>query len=67
MLPLDVDPNQSLFWSGTNSIVEELSFNDYGVKLVTSANAVSAKIINDMKITSWCGKKSTGTCMPPCF
>ena len=62
MLPLDVDPNQSLFWSGTNPIVEELSFNDYGVKLVTSANAVSAKIINDMGRMNWCGSKtSSGT------
>jgi hypothetical protein len=61
-LPIIAAPSQSLFWSGTFSIVGVISKNDLGATVVSSANADASEIINYIESKAegwlnWCGRK----------
>ena len=60
-MPIQSMSNQNLFWSGTFGIVTELSKNDLGVTVVSSANADASLVINMFEEQTgetpyWCGK-----------
>ena len=60
IFPFEVLPNQSLFWSGTQSLVNILSMMNAMVPVASSANIIPAEIINNTKTVNnsrlnWCG------------
>ncbi len=63
-IPIQAMINQSLFWSGTLSLVEIVSMmNAMGVNVVSSANVPSSEIINNIPPSvgsrlSWCGNEN---------
>ena len=59
-LPVTAKANENLFWSGTFSIVAEISKNNLGATVASSANADASVIINRMETKTgqtpyWCG------------
>lgn len=62
VLPIEAGSSQSLFWSGTFPIVDAISSNDLGATVVSSANADSSEIINNIdtgveEYLNWCGNE----------
>lgn len=60
VLPIQANEDQSLFWSGTYSIVEVVSTqpNPAGAVVYSSTNEPSSAIINNLGYgVNWCGIK----------
>ena len=56
VLPIEVEENQSLFWSGTFELVDLVScMCSTGADVVSSANTPSSEIINQLGDINWCG------------
>lgn len=59
VIPVVAGPNQSLFWSHTFNIVEQVSSNTQGVTVVSSTNTPSGAVANSIGPTAyWCGNAS---------
>ena len=60
VIPIETNPNQNLFWSGTFKLVDGVS---EGANLVSSSNTPSAAIVNDLGRVYWCGHEGNLHCL----
>ena len=67
LLPIKVQPNQNLFWSGVFELVAVISCRcPTGADVVSSANTPSSAIIDNIGLINWCGTSnvtSIGECI----
>ena len=67
VLPIEAGSSQSLFWSGTEELVEMVAcMCPTGADVVSSANTPSSQIINSLGRVHWCGttsNTSAGECL----
>ena len=65
-LPIEAGRSESLFWSGTQELVEMVAcMCPTGANVISSANTPSSQIINEIGNVYWCGttsNSSSGEC-----